>query len=145
MDSGHNHERISAMTHPISAMLRLFRDGVESYQPTMDGLEPETGDPRASRDNIQRLIDDGGLVLADFLVRSTGILVMFANGEQYYAPGLRVGTKGLATQALAHFAAEADFGPEQQLLEIYQDQDVPDNETVQLVNLNLTPLTHPRP
>jgi len=130
------------MTSPISPMLRLFRDGVASYQPAIDGLEPETGDARVSRDNIQRLID-AGLVLADFRVRPTGVLVLFAGFEQYYAPGLRVGTQGLATEALAHFAAQAGFGPEQELLRIYQK--LPADYSGQLVNLNLKPLTYPVP
>jgi hypothetical protein len=131
------------MANPISPMLRLFRDGVASYQPAVKGLECETGDPRVSRDNIQRLVDTGGLVLSDFLVRPTGVLVLFAGFEMYYAPGLRVGTDGLATEALAHFAARAGFGPEEELLHIYRI--LPADHSGQLVNLNLKPLTHPVP
>jgi hypothetical protein len=124
-------------------MLRLFRDGVASYQPAIQGLDPETGDPQISRDNIQRMID-AGLVISDFLVRPTGVLVMFATGEHYYAPGLRVGTPGLATDALAHFAAKAGFGPEEELRQIYHD--LPnDSYKGQLVNLNDGPLIHPMP
>lgn len=130
------------MAQPVSEMLQLFRDGVASYQPDVQGLEPETGDPRVSRDNIQRLID-AGLVLADFRVRPTGVLVLFAGFEQYYAPGLRVGTDGLATEALAHFAAQAGFGPEEELRHIYRD--LAANYKGQLVNLNTAPLTYPVP
>ena len=130
------------MTHPISPMLRLFRDGAASYQPAIEGLEPETGDPRVSRDNIQRMID-AGLVLADFRVRPTGVLVLFAGFEQYYAPGLRVGTPGLASEALAHFAAQAGFGPEEELRRIYRN--LPADYSGQLVNLNLQPLAYPVP
>ncbi len=130
------------MTHPVSPMLRLFRDGATCYQPAIDGLEPETGDARISRDNIQRMID-AGLVLADFRVRPNGVLVLFAGFELYYAPGLRVGTKGLATEALAHFAALAGFGPEEELLHHYRN--LPADHEGQLVNLNLAPLAHPVP
>jgi len=130
------------MTHPISPMLRLFRDGAAGYQPAIEGLEPETGDPRVSRDNIQRMID-AGLVLADFRVRPTGVLVLFAGFEQYYAPGLRVGTPGLASEALAHFAAQAGFGPEEELRRIYRN--LPADYSGQLVNLNLQPLAYPVP
>ena len=130
------------MIHPISPMLRLFRDGAAGYQPAIEGLEPETGDPRVSRDNIQRMID-AGLVLADFRVRPTGVLVLFAGFEQYYAPGLRVGTPGLASEALAHFAAQAGFGPEEELRRIYRN--LPADYSGQLVNLNLQPLAYPVP
>ena len=61
------------MTHPtsgpVSSMLRLFRDGVASYQPAIQGFDLETGDPQVSLDNVQRLVD-AGLVISDFLVRS---------------------------------------------------------------------------
>lgn len=130
--------------HPVSQMLRLFRDGATRYQPAIQGFDPETGDPQPSIDNIQRL-RKAGLVLADFRVKPTGTLVIFATGEQYYAPGLRVGTNGLATKALAHFAAQADYGPEEELLELYKDLDLPENISgTQLVNLNMTPLARPR-
>jgi len=130
------------MANPISPMLRLFRDGAPSYQPAVKGLECETGDPGVSRDNIQRLIDSG-LVLADFLVRPTGVLVLFAGFEMYYAPGLRVGTNGLATEALAHFAAQAGFGPEDELRHVYGI--LPADYSGQLVNLNTRPLKYPVP
>ena len=78
------------MSHPISPMLRLFRDGAASYQPEIDGLAFESGDPHVSRDNLQRMID-AGLVVANFMVRPTGVLVLFATGEQYYAPAFASG------------------------------------------------------
>ena len=53
------------MSHPISPMLRLFRDGAASYQPEIDGLAFESGDPQVSLENVQRMID-AGLVIADF-------------------------------------------------------------------------------
>ena len=86
------------MIDPISPMLRLFRDGATSYQPAIEELAFESGDPQVSLDNLQRIIDSG-LVIAEFMVRPTGVLVLFASGEQYYAPGLRVGTSSLATEA----------------------------------------------
>ena len=128
------------MSHPISPMLRLFRDGVTSYQPEIDGLALESGDPQVSLENLQRMMK-AGLGIIDFLVRPTGVLALFLGGEQYYAPGLRVGTSGLATRALAHVAAKAGFGPEKELLSIYRT--LPETYTGQLVTLNEKTLVHP--
>jgi hypothetical protein len=128
------------MSHPISPMLRLFRDGVTSYQPEIDGLALESGDPQVSLENLQRMMK-AGLGILDFLVRPTGVLALFLGGEQYYAPGLRVGTSGPATRALAHVAAKAGFGPEKELLNIYRT--LPETYTGQLVTLNEKTLVHP--
>ena len=126
----------------VSPMLRLFRAGTVPYQPEVDELALETGDPQVSLENLQRLMG-AGLGIVDFLVRPTGVLAVFLGGEQYYAPGLRVGTKGLATKALACLAAKAGFGPEAELLELYQD--LPASYTGQLVSLNQKVLIHPNP
>ena len=128
-------------TH-VSAMLRLFRDGVANYRPAIDGLEPETGDPQVSLDNLERLIASG-LGIVDFLVRPTGVLALFLTGEQYYAPGLRVGTHGLATTALAYLASKSGFGPEKHLRELYEG--LPENYRGQLVTLNTRVLIQPMP
>ena len=135
------------MTHPtsgpISSMLRLFRDGVASYQPAIDGFDLETGDPQVSLDNVQRLIDSrtGNLRFPGSVTRDARDLCL---RRAILRPGLRVGTPGLATDALAHFAAKAGFGPEEELREIYHD--LP-NDTYkgQLVNLNDRPLIYPVP
>jgi len=100
-------------------MLRLFREGAKSYQPDMRGLDPETGDPQVSLKNLQRIIA-AGPVIEKILVRPTGVLVLFDEGEQFYAPGLRVGTNGPATEALAQIAAEAEFGSYERLLRFYR-------------------------
>jgi hypothetical protein len=126
----------------VSPMLRLFRAGTVPYQPEVDELALETGDPQVSLENLQRLMG-AGLGIVDFLVRPTGVLAVFLGGEQYYAPGLRVGTKGLATKALAHIAAEAGFGPEEYLLDTYRT--LPETYTGQLVSLNQKVLIHPNP
>jgi hypothetical protein len=128
-------------TH-VSAMLRLFRDGVANYRPAIQGLEPETGDPQVSLDNLERLIASG-LGIVDFLVRPTGVLALFLTGEQYYAPGLRVGTHGLATTALAYLAGKSGFGPEEHLRRLYQDLE-PEYKG-QLVTLNTRVLIQPMP
>lgn len=107
------------MTQMISPMLRLFRDGAKSYQPEMNGLAPETGDPQVSLENIRRILA-AGPVIWKILVRPTGVLVLFDGGEQFYAPGLRVGTDGPATEALARIAAEAGFGTYERLLRFYR-------------------------
>jgi len=130
------------MIHHVSDMLRLFRDGVQDYKPAIQELEPETGDPQVSLDNIQRLTQ-AGLGIVDFLIRPTGVLVLFLSGEQYYAPGLRVGTSGLATTALAHLAAKAGFGPEDHLRRLYRDLET--DYKGQLVTLNIKMLVHPMP
>ena len=85
------------------------RKELKSYQPEMKGLDPETGDPQTSLENLKRILAEGP-VIWKILVRPTGVLVLFDGGEQFYAPGLRVGTKGPATEALARIAAEARFG-----------------------------------
>jgi hypothetical protein len=108
------------MSKVISTMLRLFREGAQGYQPAFDGLAAETGDPQISLENVRRIVATG-LAIRDILVKPTGALVTFSLGEQYYAPGLRVGTKGPATEALARIAAEARFGQFDQLLSFYQD------------------------
>jgi len=105
------------MTATISPMLRLFQEGAKTYQP--DGLAEESGDPQASLENIRRLMTNG-LVVRDILVGSAGVLVLFRDGEQFYAAGLRVGTNNSATEALAQMAAEARFGPYDELLQHYR-------------------------
>ncbi len=98
----------------ISEMLRLFREGVASYEPA--GLAPDTGSPKDALTNLHRLLGQG-LVIQDIWVRPTGTLIIFATGEQYYAPGLRVAA-GEETVALAQIAAEAGFGSEEELLDL---------------------------
>lgn len=97
-------------------MLRLFREGVTSYQPT--GLAAETGDPNVARENIHRL-RQMGLVIASVLFRPTGVLFLFSTGEQYYTPALRVGGDGRETEILAELMAEAGWGDLEELLETY--------------------------
>ena len=43
-------------------------------------------------------------------------LFLFTTGEQFYAPGFRVGTDGPATEGLARIAAKAEFGTFSRLL-----------------------------
>jgi len=112
------------MTQMLSPMLRLFREGAQSYQPESDvpgaeRLAPETGDPRASLENLRSILA-AGLMIRDILASPSGVLVLFSTGEQYYAPGLRVGTDGPATEALAQIAAEARFGGYERLLRHYR-------------------------
>jgi len=99
-----------------SEMLRLFREGAPSYEPV--GLSADTGHPLDALANLHRLLGQG-LVIQDIWVRPTGALIVFATGEQYYAPGLRVAA-GEETVALAQIAAKAGFGPEGQLLDFYR-------------------------
>jgi len=85
----------------------------------MNGLAPETGDPKVSLENLRRIVA-AGPVIWKILVRPTGVLVLFDGGEQFYAPGLRVGTNGPATEALAWIATEAGFGTYERLLRFYR-------------------------
>lgn len=108
------------MVNISSEMLRLFQEGAPSYEPVGQDVQlaPDTGKPNDALANLHRLLDQG-LVIQDIWVRPTGALVIFATGEQYYAPGLRVAA-GEETAALAQIAAVAGFGPEEQLLDFYR-------------------------
>src|SRR3990167_9290780 len=98
-----------AMSQMISPMLRLFREGATRYQPEVKGLDPETGDPKVSFENLRRILA-AWLAVRQILVEPTGVLVLFNGVEQFYAPGLRVGIEGAATAALARVAEKAGFG-----------------------------------
>jgi len=128
------------MTTTISPMLRLFREGAKTYQPEhLDGgLVLESGNPQVSLENVRRLMASG-LVVRDLLVGKSGVLVLFREGEQFYATGLRVGTNNSATEALARIAAEAHFGPYERLLPFYQD--LPDSYSGQLPDVFPEPAT----
>jgi hypothetical protein len=97
-------------------MLQLFREGVRSYQP--EGLATETGLPQTALNNINRLRQTG-LVISQIHVRPTGTLFLFSTGEQYYTPALRVGGDGRETEILAELAADAGWGPLEELLDLY--------------------------
>ncbi len=118
------------MTTTISPMLRLFREGAKTYQP--DDLAVESGDPQVSLQNMRRLMASG-LVVRDILVGKGGVLVLFREGEQFYATGFRVGTQNAATEALARMAAEARFGPYDELLQHYRS--MPESYAGQLLPL----------
>jgi len=107
------------MNEMVSSMLRLFREGVQDYQPGTEELAHETGDPQVSLENLERILT-ARLLIQYILVRPTGVLFTFSTGEQYYAPGFRVGTKELATEALARIAAKGRFGSFERLLRHYQ-------------------------
>ena len=103
----------------VTEPLRMFREGVQSYQPENNGipLDKETGDPRVSLCNVRQLMK-AGLVIRDILVRPTGALIQFSTGEQYLATGLRVGEER-KTVALVEVATDAGFGPYEKLLAMY--------------------------
>jgi hypothetical protein len=110
----------------VTEPLRMFREGVQSYQPANSGisLEPETGEPQPSLRNLKKLLD-AGLVIRDILVRPTGALIQFSTGEQYLASGLRVGDEAnpARTLALIEVAVKAGFGPWPKLLRMYSNMD----------------------
>jgi hypothetical protein len=103
------------MNSMVSVMLRLFRDGVQSYQPETKELARETGDPQVSLENMERILA-ARLLIQYILIRPAGVLFTFSTGEQFYATGLRAGTRGPATEALAQIAAKARFGSYERLL-----------------------------
>ena len=102
-----------------SEMLRLFQTGAASYQPDgTDGLAAETGDPKIALENLHRLLAKGRMILTAF-TRPTGTLFLFASGEQYYTPALRLSQEGRQTEGLAEIAAEAGYGDLEDLLDFY--------------------------
>lgn len=109
-------EERSAGVRPTSEMLRLFREGIPTYQP--DGLAQETGIPQVALDNINRL-RRSGLAISAIHVRPSGALFLFATGEQYYTPALRVGGDGRETEILAEIAADSGWGDLEELLDLY--------------------------
>jgi hypothetical protein len=108
------------MSEIISPMLRLFQEGAKSYQPEGDGFAPETGDPQVSLENLRRIMAVGRTI-QQILAKPNGVLVLFDGDQQFYAPGLRASTDGPATAALARIAAEAGFGPYDELFTFYRD------------------------
>lgn len=101
---------------PVSAMLRLFRDGARNYQP--EGLAAETGDPQVALRNINHL-RQAGRTISQIHVRPSGALFLFATGEHYYTPALRVGGDGRETEILAELAADSGWGDLVELLDLY--------------------------
>ena len=99
----------------VSTMLRLFREGVQDYQPATKELSRETGDPQVSLTNLERILA-ANLRIQHILIRPTGVLFTFSTGEQFYATGFRVGTDTSATEGLARIAAKARFGSLERLL-----------------------------
>lgn len=108
------------MSEMNSAMMRLFQAGAQTYQPEGDGLARETGDPQVSLENV-RLMLAAGHRIREMVVKPTGVLVRFDGDCHFYATGFRVGSDGPATEALARIAAEAGFGPYDELLSFYQN------------------------
>jgi hypothetical protein len=112
--------------HIVTEPLRMFRAGVESYQPEDSAipLEAETGEPQPTLRNLQKLLD-AGLVISDIFVRQTGALILFSTGEQYLATGLRIAdaAKPGRTLALVEVAVRAGFGPWEKLLRMYCNLD----------------------
>ena len=105
------------MNTPVAPdMLRLFQSGATSYQP--EGLAFESGDPKVAAANLRHFLASGRMVI-DVLARPTGTLFLFSTGEQYYAPGLRVGQDGLPTELLAEIVNEAGLGNLTELLDFY--------------------------
>jgi hypothetical protein len=58
-------------------------------------------------------------VISAIHVRPTGALFLFATGEQYYTPALRVGGDGRETEGLAELAADSGWGDLEELLDMY--------------------------
>jgi hypothetical protein len=110
----------------VTEALRMFREGVESYQPENTGisLEPESGEPQPSLRNLRKLLD-AGLAISDIFVRPTGALILFSTGEQYLATGLRIGDAAnpARTLALVEVAVKAGFGPWEKLVRVYSNLD----------------------
>ena len=110
----------------VTEPLRMFREGVQSYQPENSGipLESEAGEPQPSLRNLRKLLD-AGLAISDIFVRPTGALILFSTGEQYLATGLRIADAAnpARTLALVEVAVKAGFGPWEKLVRMYSNLD----------------------
>ena len=105
------------MNTPVAPeMVRLFQSGATNYQP--EGLAFESGDPKVAAANLRQLLGSGSMII-DILCRPTGTLFLFSTGQQYYAPGLRVGQDGTPTELLAEIVNEAGLGDLTELLDLY--------------------------
>jgi len=80
-----------------------------------------------------------GLLIRKILVNPTGALVLFKGGEQFYAPGLRIGIEGAATAALARVAEKAGFGEREELFHFYRDLPADWNEDLPDLNMRTLP------
>ena len=78
------------MPTPIASdMLRLFREGVNRYQPAASGLmlEEETGCPQVSTRNVAKLLE-GDRVITKIMLKPGRALILFHNWETQLALGL---------------------------------------------------------
>jgi hypothetical protein len=99
----------------------LFENGIVEYQPPAP-LDPETGSPEVSYNNVKRLLA-AGWEISSIRTRPTGVLFTLVKRglvETYYAPGLHVGCRDVATELVARLAAEAGYGRFEDLLDKYQ-------------------------
>ena len=98
-----------------SAMTDAFYNGTDSYVPTHPGVKlyTEGGEGSISLNNLRRLTSVCGAPVA-FVAHSARVLVLLADGSQYYATGFTYGTSAktppLEVKAFAEYAAENGFG-----------------------------------
>lgn len=105
----------------ISPMLTLLTQPGVQYQPERPNLPllPETGDPRASLENV-RLMMNEGLTYSLFIAGPAGVVLNFQTGESILLTGFALGG-GPRTEALALAAHEIGLGPQEELAGWYTD------------------------
>ena len=80
----------------------------------------ETGDPQVSLENLKRILAEAARSSGKSWRRRAACSCSFDGGEQFYAPGLRVGTSGRRPRPWPMIAAKAEFGPTSGLLRLYR-------------------------
>jgi hypothetical protein len=108
----------------ISPLVRLFREGVERYQPVFPGveLEEENGDPGVSTRNMGKLLE-GDLFVNHIILRAGKdgnfrALLLLSGGLLYLSLGfgLRDPTR---REALTRFAVRLGYGHYEPLKKFY--------------------------
>jgi len=79
---------------------------------------------------------DSGLVIADFMVRPTGVLVLFATASILRSTAFASETGSLATKALAQLAASGGLWSEERLFNFYRN--LPETYKGKLPDVNRT-------
>lgn len=88
-----------------SLMRKAAANGLSEYQPIFRGepLEVEAGEPKASLDNLRKMIKEGLEVQSVLVVEDANVLVVFKTGETYLATGFDIGDDSVATKSFAEF------------------------------------------
>jgi hypothetical protein len=99
----------------ISPMLTLLTQEDVHYKPDWHEVElmPETGDPKASMENVRRLSGEG-LTYMGMVAGPGGVVLQFQTGESILLTGFALGG-GPKTEALAAAAHGLGLGDQDEL------------------------------